>query len=269
MALIQTSGEILYGVNELVIAFVVIGLLLMTIEVGYRLSDKVPAELSDSAKAPVLAISGAIFGLLALLLGFTFSMSLGRFDQRKQLVVQEANAIGTTYLRSKLLPEPHRSDVESLLRSYVDARLELYNLRNDKGQFREVIGRTEKLQDDLWSQVASVVPKDDRPVTTGLFIQALNEVIDLDAERVAAMENHVPESVLLLLILVALLAAMLIGYGCGLAKRRHLLSTSIAALLIGIVIIAIIDLDRPTRGLIRVSQNSMVRLRDGMKRDAP
>ena len=78
-----------------------------------------------------------------------------------------------------------------------------------------------------------------------------------------------PESVLLLLILVALLAAMLVGYGCGLAKRRHLLSTSIVAPLIGMVIIAIIDLDRPARGLIRVSQNSMIRLHDSMKHDAP
>jgi predicted membrane metal-binding protein len=265
----QISGELLYDVNELILALVLVSLLLLTIEVGYRLSDKVPAGLSYSAKAPVLAISGAIFGLLALLLGFTFSMSLGRFDQRKQLVVQEANAIGTTYLRSKLLPEPNRSAVAGLLRSYVDARLDFYNLRNDKGQFKNLIDRTEKLQDDLWLQVTSVVPKDDRPVTTGLFIQALNEVIDLHAERVAAMENHVPESVLLLLILVALLAAMLIGYGCGLAKRRHLLSTSIAALLIGIVIIAIIDLDRPARGLIRVSQSSMIRLHDSMKDDAP
>lgn len=113
-----------------------------------------------------------------------------------------------------------------------------------------------------------MVQKDDRPVTTGLFIQELNEVIDLHTERVAAMENHVPESVLLLLFLVALMAAVLVGYGCGLAKRRHLFSTSIVALLIGMVIIAIIDLDRPNRGLIRVDQTSMIRLHDSMKNDA-
>jgi hypothetical protein len=108
----------------LVIALVVIVLLLLTIEVGYRMGDRVPRGLTDSAKSPVLAISGALFGLLALLLGFTFSMALNPFDQRKQLVVQEANAIGTTYLRSGLLPEPDRSAVAGLLRSYVDARLD-------------------------------------------------------------------------------------------------------------------------------------------------
>ena len=265
----QISGEMLYGVNESIIGLAVLGLLLLTIEVGYRLGDKAPPGLTDSAKSQVLAISGAIFGLLALLLGFTFSMSLNRFEQRKQLVVQEANAIGTTYLRSGLLPEPDRSVVAGLLRSYVDARLDFYNLRNDQAQFKIVIDRTEKLQQELWSHGASVVSKDDRPVTTGLFIQSLNEVIDLHSARVAAMENHVPEPVLLLLFLVALMTAVLVGYGCGLAKRRHLFSTSIVAVLIGMVIIAIIDLDRPARGLIRVSQNSMTRLHDSMKNDAP
>jgi hypothetical protein len=265
----QLSEEILYGVNELVLALAVIGSLLATIELGYRLGGKLPPGLTDSAKSPVLAISGAILGLLALLLGFTFSMSLSRFDQRRQLVVQEANAIGTTYLRSGLLPEPDRSAVADLLRSYVDARLDFFNRRGDPAEFKRVIDRTEKLQGELWSHVATAVEKDSRPVTTGLFIQTLNEVIDLHAERVAAMENHVPESVLLLLLLVALLAAMLVGYGCGFANRRHLLSTSVLALLIGTVIVVIIDLDRPARGLIRVSQESMIRLRESMKTGAP
>ena len=265
----QNSGELIYDVNELVIAFAAIALLLVAIEVGYRLADRIPPGLPDSAKSPALAISGAIFGLLALLLGFTFSMSLSRFDQRKQLVVQEANAIGTTYLRSGLLPEPDRSAVAGLLRSYVDARLDFYNLRDDQAQFRNVIDRSEKLQNELWLYVVHGVQKGDRSVTTGLFIQSLNEVIDLHTDRMAAMENHVPESVLLLLFLVALMAAVLVGYACGLAKRRHLFSTSIVALLIGLVIIAIIDLDRPSRGLIRVSQKSMIRLHDSMKNDAP
>ena len=100
----QAAGEILYGVNELVIALVVIGSLLLAVELGYRLGGKIPPELPDSAKSPVLAISGALLGLLALLLGFTISMSLNRFEDRRQLVVHEANAIGTTYLRSGLLP---------------------------------------------------------------------------------------------------------------------------------------------------------------------
>lgn len=265
----QISGELLYSVNESVIALVFIVLLVLTIEVGYRMGNKAPPGLSDSEKSPVLAISGAIFGLFALLLGFTFSMSLSRFDQRKQLVLQEANAIGTTYLRSQLLPEGDRTAVGALLRSYVDARLDFFNLRDDQAQFNGVIERTEKLQDELWSHVSVVVGKDDRPVTTGLFIQSLNEVIDLHSERVHAMRNHVPESVLFLLLAVAVMSALLVGYGCGFAKRRHIFSTSIMALLIGTVILVIIDLDRPHRGVIRVDQASMIQLRDSMKKDVP
>jgi hypothetical protein len=261
------SGEVLYGVNELVIALVVIVLLLLATEVGYRVGDRVPPGLTDSAKSPVLGISGALFGLLALLLGFTFSMSLNRFEQRKELVVHEANAIGTAYLRSELLPEPDRSAVAGLLRSYVDLRLDFYNRRDSPAQFNEVIDRTGKVQKELWAHAVEVVPKNDRPVTTNLFIQALNDVIDLEAERMAAKQNHVPEIVLLLLFLVAIMAAVLVGYGCGLMDRRHTFSTTTMALLIMLVITVIIDLDRPSRGMIRVSQDAMIRLRDSMKND--
>lgn len=263
------SGEVLYEVNELVIALVVIVLLLLATEVGYRVGDRVPLGLTDSAKSPVLGISGALFGLLALLLGFTFSMSLNRFEQRKQLVLQESNAIGTTYLRAGLLPEPDRSAINGLLRSYVELRLDFYDLRGDPARFKDLVDRTEKLQHELWSHAVNVVPKNDPPVTTGLFIESLNDVIDLHAARLAAMKNHVPEVVLMLLFLVAVMAALLVGYGCGLMKSRHSFSTTTMALLIALVITVIIDLDRPSRGLIRVSQDSMIQLQENMKDDAP
>jgi hypothetical protein len=262
-------GELLYGVNELVIALVIIVLLLLATEVGYRVGQRVPAGLTDSAKSPVLGISGALFGLLALLLGFTFSMSLNRFEKRKQLVLDESNAIGTAYLRAKLLPEPERSASAGLLRSYVDVRLDFFNQRNDDAQLKDVVERTEKLQRELWSNAVSAVPKTDPPVTMGLFIESLNSVIDLHGARVAAMKNHVPEIVLLLLGLVAIMAALLVGYGCGLMQRRHSFSTTTMALLIALVITVIMDLDRPKRGLIRVSQESMITLQENMKRDTP
>lgn len=263
------QGEWFYEVNELVIALVIIILLLLATEVGYRFGDRVPPGLTDSAKAPVLGISGALFGLLALLLGFTFSMALSRFEQRKQLVLQEANAIGTTYLRAGLLPEPDRSAVASLLRSYVDVRLDFHNLRDDPAQFKTVIDRTEQLQRELWSHAVAAVPKSEPPVTTGLFIESLNDVIDLHSARVAAMNNHVPEVVLVLLFLVAIMAALLVGYGCGLMERRHSLSTTTMVLLIALVITVIVDLDRPSRGLIHVSQERMIKLRESIKNDTP
>ena len=262
-------GEIFYDVNELVIAVVVIILLLLSIELGFRAARRAPANLTDSAKAPVLAITGAILGLLALLLGFTFQMSLNRFNQRKELVLKESNAITTAYLRMRLLPEPDRTAVAGLLRAYVQNRLDFFNLREDPGQFQTVLSRSRELQQELWSHAISAVQRDDREVTTGLFIESLNDVIDQHSNRISAMENHVPEPVLLLLVAVAIMSALALGFACGLQNSRHFFTTTMMALLITMVIIVNLDLDRPRRGLIRVGQESMIRLNESIKNDGP
>jgi hypothetical protein len=262
-------GEMFYDVNEVVIALVAIILLLLSIELGFRAAKRAPSDLTDSAKAPVLAIAGATLGLLALLLGFTFQMSLNRFNQRKDLVLKESNAITTAYLRARLLPEPDRTVVAGLLRAYVQNRLDFYNLREDPSQFQTVLTRSLQLQQELWSHAVSAVQKDDREVTTGLFIESLNEAIDLHANRISAMENHVPEPVLLLLISVAMMSALALGFACGLQNGRHFFVTTMMALLITMVIIVDLDLDRPRRGLIRVGQESMVRLHESIKNDGP
>jgi hypothetical protein len=263
------QGELLYDVNELLIALVVIILLLVSIELGFRAAARAPSDLTDGAKSPVLAISGAIIGLLALLLGFTFQMSLSRFNQRKDLVWKESNAIRTAYLRAGLLPDPNRAAVAGLLRAYAQNKLDLFNFREDHEQFKTLLSRTNQLQEELWSNATTALQKDDREVTTGLFIESLNEVINLHSERLAATENHVPESVLLLLLLVAIMSALGVGFACGLQTSRHFFSTTMMALLIALVIIVILDLDRPRRGMIRVSQESMIRLHESIKNDTP
>jgi hypothetical protein len=263
------SSELLYGVDEWLIALVMLALLLLATEGGFRAGRKVRSRLDEGAKSQVGTISGAVLGLLALLLGFTFSMALSRFDNRKQLVVEESNAIGTAHLRSRLLPEPVRTEVGDLLRSYVDARLDFFRAGIDKDRLREAYDKTEQLQTQLWSQAAAAVEKDDRETTTGYFITSVNEVIDLHATRRAATENHVPEGVLLLLLIIALVALAALGYGCGLDGCRHFLSTTMMSVLIVLVITVTIDLDRPRRGLIHVSQASMVHLREDLHKSAP
>ncbi|HEY0322192.1 MAG TPA: hypothetical protein VGC66_14630 [Pyrinomonadaceae bacterium] len=134
---------------------------------------------------------------------------------------------------------------------------------------KEAQDKTTQLQNQLWSNAISAVAKDDREVTTGLFIDSLNNVIDNQEKRLAAMESHVPESILILLFIVALVAALGVGYGCGLGGHRHFFSTTMMSLLIVLVITVIIDLDRPRRGLIKVGQNSMIRLQQSLSTDAP
>ena len=263
------SGELLYEVDEWIIPLVLLALFLLATEGGFRVGRKGRTGPDEDSKSHVGTISGTILGLLALLLGFTFSMSLSRFDHRKQLVLEEANAIGTTHLRSRLLPEPVRTEVDGLLRSYVDVRLELVRAGINQDRLKEAYDKTEQLQTQLWAQVAAALAKDDRETTTGYFITSLNEVIDLYSARRAAIENHVPEGVLLLLIIISLMAAVAQGYGCGLGRSRHFWSTTMMFVLIVMVITLIIDLDRPRRWLILVSQESMLRLQENLNKAAP
>jgi hypothetical protein len=214
-------------------------------------------------------LEAASLGLLALLLGFTFSMALTRFDTRKQLVLDEANAIGTTYLRAQLLPNPARKEVSNLLRRYVDVRLDFYQAGVNQRKLQNVDDETEKLHKALWSYAMATGGRDPRAIPTGLFIQSLNEVIDLHAKRVTAMENHVPESIFVLLSVVATLSLGLVGYGAGMGRDRNLLPMVVSVILIASVILLIMDLDRPRRGLIRVSQQGMVHLQESLKRIAP
>ena len=262
------SGEFLLGVNEWVIAVVLLVLLLLAAEVGFRQSRKLLPNLNDAVITQVATISGAIIGLLALLLAFTFAMSLSRNDLRRELVMEESNAIGTLYLRAGLLPEPERSEIRGLLRQYVDDRLDFYRAGVDENKLEQVNERTTQLQNRLWELVPSVLQKDDRTVTAALFVDSLNTVISFHSKRFEAMENHVPQGIFFLLFAVALMAALAVGYGSGIGKIRHRLPTIMLCVIVVLVTAVIMDLDRPRSGFIKISQDSMVRLRDALSKDA-
>jgi hypothetical protein len=193
-------------------------------------------------------------------------MAMSRYEVRKQLVLDEANAIGTTYLRAQLLPEPQRHEIADLLRRYVQVRLNFYGAGTDAKKLEAAGSATTELQTQLWSTAAALGEKEPRAVTVGLFLQSLNEVIDLHNKRLTALENHVPEIILFLLYFVALVATGLIGYGCGLGGVRNFFVTVVSSVLIAAVVIVIIDLDRPLHGLIQVSQQRMLELRDNLEK---
>ena len=184
-------------------------------------------------------------------------------------MLEESNAIGTTFLRAQLMQEPQRQKVSNLLGQYVEVRLQFYQAGVDPEKLGAAKNETDRLQKELWSQATAWGQQAPRDLTMGLFIRSLNELIDLHASRVNALENHVPEIILVLLYFVAVVATGLIGYGCGLGGRRNFLVTLTASVLIAAVILVIIDLDRPRRGLIKVSQQRMVELRDSLNRYNP
>lgn len=253
------TGELLYSRSEMFIAVLLFAFLMGASATGYRLGRRGRASIDEATKSQAGSIQGAILGLLGLLLGFTFAMAVSRFDTRKQLVIDEANAIGTAALRARLLPSAQREEARTLFRRYVDARLA-------EGPPRE---EADRLEEQLWSLAIAVAETDTRSVTAGLFIESLNEAIDSKSRRDAALTNHVPESVLLLVFIVCIVAVAIVGYGAGLAGGRTTMSIVSLSFLIALVVLVIVDLDRPSRGLIRVGQRSMVRLRDDLARARP
>jgi hypothetical protein len=248
------------GENLLILFGVSTVLFLLIFEVGYRIARKRQTSIDEATKAWFTAIYSAILAMLGLLLGFSYSMAQQRFEVRKQLVVQEANAIGTTYLRAEWLPEPYRGDVAKLVRQYVDVRLpkDLGSRNNIDELVQNVSVLSERLLDQMWVHAVEVAKKNPTPVVA-LFLSALNETIDLHAKRLAQFQNRIPNSVLLLLYLFATVAVLMTGFGSGLRTRRLVLPIVAMIALVSTALYVIVDLERP-QGLINVSQESMIRL---------
>jgi len=251
----------MYDQNSLLISGILFASMLIAIEVGYLLGRPNEARINESSRTHVGAIQASLLGVLALLLGFTFSLSLQRFDNRSQAVVDEANAIGTSYLRAQLLPTTLRPEVQTLLRHYVDLRVKGGAISLDKEEQRDVmIAKTNKLLDELWRYARRAAEEDGRPMTAGLFIQSVNDLIDSYGRRDAALNRHVPELVLFLLFGTFLLTGGVVGYAAGVGGHRPSFVTDILVVLIVVLTFIIVDLDRPRRGLIRVSQSSLIDL---------
>jgi hypothetical protein len=245
-----------------VFAFLMLAFLVAA-ELGYRIARYVGGG-DDKEVAEASAIQGAVLGLLALLLGFTFAMAASRFEARKELVRDEANAIGTAYLRSSLLPEPQRANVRQLMRQYVDNRFELQQATRTPDALAAVNARTSALQDRLWAEAMAAADRDRTSVMTGLFVASLNDMIDMHGKQLAAMRNRIPFPIFALLVFVAIVAVGLTGYGSGPRHSRNLVLTLLMSMLIAAVIMLIVDLHRPTRGNITLDLSSFADLRDGM-----
>jgi hypothetical protein len=257
------SGEFLYRTNEWVIGLVLLGLLLAATELGFRLGHGAPRQ-EEATRSQISNIQTAILAVLGLLLGFTIAMAVSRFEGRQKLVVEEANAIGTTFLRTQLMPRPDGEEVANVLRDYVDVRMEWSKTGADRKSLEETQARAERLQDECWARAIAFAQKDSRPPISSLLLQSVNQMIDLESARTMATSNHVPETVIYAVTLVALFATVMVGYCYGTGKIRHLFSTSLLAMAIAVVLVVILDLDRPREGLIHVSQRPMLQLRERM-----
>jgi hypothetical protein len=206
-------------------------------------------------------VQGALLGLVGLLLAFGLSMAVGRYESRRALVVQEANDIGTTYLRAQLLAEPESSSSLALLEEYTGAAIAVADAVPDTGQYRAAVANLERLQGELWALAGDAVDAD--PVGTGprLYVETLNDMFDTHTSRVASLGNRVPTPVMMLLVIgsavaVGALAFYLTLLGKGLA------TSLITAAVVLIILFVSFDLDRPRRGFIEVPDTPLVQLRE-------
>lgn len=234
----------------------------LALEGGYRLGKWRHARSAEEKEAPVGAMVGAILGLLAFILAFTFSMAATRYDARRQVVLEEANAVGTTYLRARLLPEPQRSDVARLLREYVDVRVRGVQ----EGKVAEAIARSEELHDSIWSEaVKAAESKTSNPIMTGIFVQSLNEMIDLHAKRIMlGTRNRIPIVIWIVVFGFMLVGLTAVGYQSGLSATRRSLAMPVVVLAFAGVLYLIADLDRGSEGFISVSQQALLDVQKSM-----
>lgn len=252
--------EIMYSQNSVIIVLGLFLCMLLAMEFGFRSGNRKQVNTPE-AITQANSVLVSMLGLLALLLAFTFSAALQRYEDRSQTVVVEANAIGTTYLRARLLPGGMADEVQATLRQYLDIRIQEGRVDAAVPELHaSLVSQAKLLEDQLWSQAVRAAKLDSNPVTSGLYIQSLNELIDTSGTRNAALNRHVPEFVLLVMFTTIVLMAATLGYASGIAGHRVTLAAFVLVILIALFVYLILDLDSPRRGVIQVSHENMLSL---------
>jgi hypothetical protein len=243
-----------------------IGVVLLSLEAGDRVGRWRAALAEPEKESSVGAMVSASLGLLAFLLAFTFGFGATRFETRRTLLIDEANAIGTAWLRARALPEPERSQARAWLREYAEARLE--GART--GRLEEAIRRSTELQAKLWESAASLPERGQGTLFVSIYLQSLNEVIDLHGTRLhEGVRVRIPPIIWATLYGITVLAMAGMSYQIGLAGRRRPLAQIPFAAAFAAVMLLIADLDRFAEGSIRVSQQPLVELIASMTEAPP
>jgi len=212
---------------------------------------------------PFAVLQGALLGLVGLILAFGLSLAVGRYENRRAAVVSEANAIGTTYLRAQTLREPVRRDSMMRLKRYTDTSIRLSDSVPNSAKARRAAADGHRIQRELWGFAGRALSEDPQASAPRLYVESLNEMIDLQTVRIAGLQNRVPSAVLILEVLGAVAALSLLAAYLAFMGRGSL-SVLLAAALVSLLLLVTFDLDRPTRGLITVPDKPLVELRADM-----
>lgn len=231
------------------------------IEAGRHTAARFKIQEDPNRKDQMVALRDGLFVLTGLLFGFTLALAASRFAERRTLLIEEADAVETTYLRAATLAEPTRGQARELLREYVGARLDFDGAGLDSSRAEEAANHAKQIQERLWEGVVEIT-KTDRSAVSAAYMNSLNEVIDLHEKRISSLENRIPSSIWLLIFCVSTIA--IFSRGLTLA-RGFWMTVVIAPLTVAIVITLIADVDSPSSGLIRLDQRAMLRLKADME----
>ncbi len=257
--------DTLYATPVWQIGLVLFGLLITTIECGHAFGRRAAQGSKHGPSGTYLSVMGAVLGLLSLLLGFSYSMAASRYDHHKSLLIHEVNAIGTSYLRSNILDDAAGPQMRKLLRALVDVRLAQHDERIDPAQEERDATTEEQLRTMLWTLVTAEVRRDPHSLSAAQVLQSVNDLIDAGTARTAYYQNHVPEVILVMLLAVALVSSLLIGFAFGASNKRNPIATFVFATTLTVVVFTLLDLDRPRRGLIRTGQLTMLSLQNSLE----
>ena len=242
----------------LVLFAIILGATLAGLTAGRRLHHR-----SDALKEPIAAMQAAVLGFMALILAFGLTLAVGRYQDRRASVVQEANTIGTTYLRAQTLAEPVRSRSLKLLTHYTDASIRLADSVPGTASAHRALADGAHIQRQLWSLASQALNAAPVASAPRLYVDSLNEMIDSQTTEASALSNRVPTEVLVLEVVGAAVALTLLAFYLGLS-RNGVTSVVVASLLVALMLLVTFDLDRPTRGLIRVPDAPLTSLRASM-----
>jgi hypothetical protein len=237
--------------------------------IGRRMGRPRRGDDPEGVRAGAGAIEGAVFALLGLLVAFTFSGAATRFDARRALVVEEANAIGTAWLRLDLLPSEAQPALRDAFRRYLDSRLESYaHLRRDPAAARAAYGRSQALQQEIWSRSVEATRAAPGPAAM-LLLPALNQMLDIATTRMTTLRFHPPYTIFALLVTMAIASALLAGYAMGQGGASGRIYRIAFAGFVALAVYVIVDLEYPRLGWIRVDDADQVLVDLRAQMDAP
>lgn len=249
--------DLFYNCPNWPISMGLLALMFAADEVGYRLGRRHRDE-PEPSRAVSYALKGSVFALVALLLGFSFSVTSDRHTHRQRQVLAEANAIGTCHLRAGLLGEPARTTIRESLRGYVAARLTHHEQGADPAEERRREREMARALDGVWRGVEEANRTNAEAVRVSQIVPAANDVIDQSGTYLWETRTHLPPAVLALLAVCVVLSGALVGHSSGQLDRRHLGLWVASNVLFVLVLFVVLDFDRPRRGLIRVDQRSLI-----------